>query len=63
MANLNLAIHKRTDEQANLAKPALVDSIEELLKELPEPQWLNEDDEDDDDIQGLIDTVRKTPSG
>ena len=63
LANLNLAIHKRTDERANLAKPALVDSIEELLKELPEPQWLNEDDDDDDDVQGLIDTVRKTPSG
>jgi len=33
-----------------------VDSIEELLKELPEPQWLNNTD-DDDDVQGLIDTV------
>ena len=40
-----------------------MDSIEELLKELPEPQWLNKDNDDDDDVQGLIDTVRKTPSG
>ncbi len=56
LASLNLAIHKQTDEQANLAKPALVDNIEELLKELPEPQWLNNDD-DNDDVQGLIGAV------
>jgi len=34
-----------------------VDSIEELLEELPEPQWLNNTDDDDDDVQGLIDAV------
>jgi len=56
LASLNLVIQKQTDEQANLAKPALVDNIEELLKELPEPQWLNNDD-NFDDVQGFIDAI------
>ena len=35
-----------------------MNNIEELLEELPEPQWLSNGDDDDDDVQGLIDAVR-----
>jgi len=45
LMDLNTAICQRTGKRQNLAKPALVDDIEELLAEPEEPEW-PEDDED-----------------
>ena len=44
--DLNTTIHQRSSKRQNLAKPALVDDIEELLEEPSDPEWEeNEDDE------------------
>jgi len=45
LTDLNTAVHQRTGKQQNLARPALVDNIEELLAEPEEPEWPEEDEE------------------
>jgi len=43
LTNLNLAIHSRHGSCHHHATPHLVENIEELLKEPPEPEWPEED--------------------
>ena len=44
--DLNVVIHEQSNDQQNLARLKLVDNIEELLEEVGEPQWV-EDEKDD----------------
>ncbi len=44
LANLNIAIHEQSGKQKNLAKPTLVDDIEELLEDPPDPEWMENED-------------------
>lgn len=46
LSDLNITICEWSNEQQNLARPKLVDNIEELLEGVGEPQWV-EDEEDD----------------
>ena len=56
---LNTAICERSDGRQNLAKPELVDNIEELLKEPGDLEWV----EDEEDEAALITAVSTGPYG
>ena len=46
LANLNIAICERSGQRKNLAKPTLVDDIEELLEDPPDPEWMESEDDE-----------------
>ena len=51
--HLNTASRERGNERQNLARPELVDDIEELLKEPGDPEWV-EDEEDDNALIAAV---------
>ena len=57
LTSLNLALHSRHGSRHHLAIPQLVENIEELLNEPPEPEW----PEEDADEMALLDLVHTSP--